>query len=498
MPKRFPDLDAELRATLEVPNGAPRVLRIASPNKVTLEPASASKRPGLAPGTHPLTVRWKDKTYAANDPHWDSPLPIGLTLEWSTDGKVFEPVPSSALRPTASNGGVRVWLWFGVALALGALGWLFFARRFRTDAPWHLARRIAVPAVLLLATCVRLYDYDVMPTFRDNDDELFATWNGWQLLTDGGTRGWTLWPQRYRRNEVRFELPSYFRERPFYVVQPYLEHPPLLHVLVGIAAKLSGAHHWLHAKLKYTRLVPIALSVLATWLVMLVAQRLSRDGPAPEFAGLLYAVLPPLVLQQRVIKEETLVTTLLLGAMWLFLRWRDDGRTPRLLVWLGIVCGLGALTKLPAGVLVPVFVALVWAESDWRAAGRVAISGLLVSALVLVYGAVVSWSVFTHATAIQATLRHAHWNVFFRFFAEPLVNHNRFGAGWIVFLWIALAGAWATYTERDRRLLAFTLIGYLVAIAIPSGNWHYGWYFLPLYPILVIGTGRFLANLYAE
>ncbi|MCA9582829.1 MAG: glycosyltransferase family 39 protein, partial [Myxococcales bacterium] len=496
VPNRFPDLDVSFDAWLTIPEGPPRTLRVTSPNEVSLVVDGKKTKEPLAPGRHRIELSWKGPAFAADDPHWDHPLPVSFELRWATSKATDEPVPRTALEPaSAGSTRSRVALWILGALLTVAFGFGAFLAARRASV--HLTSALVFAAILLLGSGLRLFDYASVPDFTDNDDELFATWNGWQLLTDGTTRGWSLWPRRYGRR-VRVEEPEYFRQRPFYVIRPYLEHPPLMHVLVGAAAKASGAQHWLHAKLAHTRLVPIALGLLSLGLLFLVGRQLFPRGPTAHLATLLYAILPNIVLQQRVIKEEALVTPLLLGGLLAYIKWRE-GKRPRTYLALAAICmGLACLAKIPAIVFVPVLVLWLLREGHLRAATIATLIGFGTASLLLVYGAFIHWDLFWYSSELQATVRRTHWNVFIRFFSEPMINHNRIGAGWVLFLWIAFANLLPQLSRHRRHLVGLPVIIYMAAIAIPSGSWSFGWYILPLYPFLCLGGGRFLADLWEE
>jgi len=500
IPDTLPEIDARVDATLTVPQGSPRILGAASANRteVLVDGRPAEQGP-VGAGDHALTVFWFGAAQAPNSPHWDRLRPVSLELRWGPQGGAMRPVPRNALEPPEGAWPpLRQALWIAaplLALLFGAgVAWSLFSdgSRRRARITW-----VATAAVVLLAAGYRLYDYEVMPEFRENADELFATWNGWQLLSDGTTRGWSLWASRYG-NRVDHETLPYFRKRPVQVIRPYFEHPPLLHILVGAAAHLGGANHWAHAKLKHTRLVPIGLSLLVVLLIVAVGRRLDATGPAPVLAALLYAALPTIALQGRVIKEEALIGPLILAALLFYLRWRDDGRRHRDLVAAAILTGLCTLTKVPGVVFVPVLVAMITAERRYRDALIAGAIATGVAGLLLVYAAAIDWDLFWFTTSEQASLRATHFNVFPRFFDDPLVNHNMIGRGWLIFLWLAWAATVFRRGERSLTVLALPPIVYLTGMAVSSGNWTYGWYLLPIYPFLCLGAGRFLADLWKE
>src|SRR5690606_30435970 len=116
--------------------------------------------------------------------------------------------------------------------------------------------------------------------------------------------------------------------------------------------------------------------------------------------------------------------------------------------------------------------------------------GLSAAAMLLLYAAFIDWDMFWWATHTQASVRSTHWNVFVRFFTEPMINHNRLGAGWLVFLWLGFAFAIPRLERHHRAVMTVPVVVYLAAIAIPSGSWSFGWYILPVYPFLCLGAGK--------
>jgi 4-amino-4-deoxy-L-arabinose transferase-like glycosyltransferase len=498
VPARLPPLDVRLDALLSVPEGPPRRLAAEARGRteatLRLDGRPLGDGEAVSPGTHRLSVRWTGSLRGED---------AGLALRWQVaPGEPFRRVPGGALRPVWGAMG-RVLGAFGVALLFGGvLGWLVYRARVARD-PGRRRRRwgtLATVAVIVLGVGLRLVDYEVMPDFRENDDELFATWNGWQLLEDGTTRGWSLWPGYYG-GRVAVEPTLYFSPQPKQVITPYFEHPPLLHVLVGAAAHLGGADHWTHARLAHTRLVPIGLAGVTLWLVIAVGRRLfPSGGPAPWLGALLWAVLPMIVLQSRVIKEEALLTPMLLFGLWLFLRWRaDESRLVRLAA-AGFVLGLSAAAKVTGAILVPALVVLVLSRGAgrWRPAALAGGCGLLGVALLLVYGVAIDPELFFLTTGKQATGRPSHFNLFPRFFDDPLINHNLIGRGWLLFLWTGtLLSAGGPGRRPDPAFLFLPLV-YLVGVAFSSGNWTFGWYITPLYPFLCLGAGQMLADLWAR
>ncbi len=485
VPKQFPDLDVELRTKIELP--APGRLEVDTPNQAQtwVDGASYDGSSRLAQGAHRLKIQWTAESYPQKATHWDRPNPVSLKLIWH-HGIHRREVPRAWLdAPPAWSTRLALWgVVFGICVLI-----VWWSRRLAAPA---LLFRTALVGLFALAAVCRLVGYDIAPDFKDNDDELFATWNGWSLLSEGRTRGWTLWPRRYGRG-VEMDKTPYFRKRPFYVVSPYVEHPPGLHVLAGLAAKLGGAQHWLHARLSHVRLVPIALSLLSLCLLFLLARELSLGRTGTLIAGAWFATTPHMVLQQRVVKEEALVTPMLLLVVLFALRYARTRRARE--IWISAaIAGLAIMVKLPAVALASVVMAFALAyDGPKRAMIALAVSAGFASSILL-YAVAIDWDLFWRVQHVQATIRKPHWNVFIGFFIEPKINHDYVGAGWQIFSWLALASLGTSAQRKTQLALFVPVIAYLVVIAIPSGSWHYGWYALPLYPFLSLGVGYALGR----
>lgn len=490
VPSAPPSLDAMVEAELTVPAGPPVEVGVESVNAARLLADGSPLTGPLAPGRHVLQATWTG-TLTGN---------VTFHFVWNAGGARV-PVPRSALRPA---GGAPVFPQLVPWLMAVVLGTGFVAyRRWRVPPP---RRRtwiaVGVAAIVLAGAGLRLFDYQVAPDMRENDDELFATWNGWELLHSGRTRGWSLWPDR-RPGQAKIEHLDYFGKKTYEIVQPYFEHPPLLHLMVGTAATVGGATHWTHARLQHTRLVPVVLSLCSLLLLMLLALELLPATRAWLFAGLLHAFLPIAVLQERVIKEEALLTPLVLASILGLLRWRRS-RTEacpqgsmRALTLAAVAAALCPLAKLPGAACTVAFLLLLTAERHRGAlvrASLVAAGGL---ALLLLYAAVEGWNQFWYTTAMQGTRRPTHFNIFTRFFDVTLVNHNNFGRGWILGLWASFLLGLRQLGDR-ARFVAVPLVFWLLAIGVSSGNWTFGWYNVPVYPWLCLGAGALIAELWDQ
>lgn len=486
----FP-FEAEVRTSLEVPAGGRELhVRPVPRGVVRLDGAVFRSGTRVESGHHSLEIDWEGDfqsrgveltTYFCRGP---APSPASSPF--------CDPAPLDAFTPV-DDSPATYWL-VAILLALGLAIGAVVVTSLERERRVRWSGRVALVAIVALGLGVRLFDYDVMPDFRENGDELFATWNGWQILESGETRGWSLWANVYGAR-VQHSTLDYFG-MDWNLIQPYFEHPPLTHLLVGAAAHLGGAEHFAHAKLAHTRLVPILLMIPTLLLMFGIGRRVDPRGAGPWLACLLYAVTPTIALQTRVIKEEALLGPLGLGAVYAVLLYRER-ESLRLLIVAGLLAGLATWAKVTGFAFVIAIVALLMTERRFRAAALAGGIGAFVSAGLLVYGAVIDWDTFRFAQQHQGT-RPLHFNVFLRWFDVTLINHSVIGRGWMIFLWLGTAASHARRKVASSGVVLVPLLLYLSAITIGTGNWTFGWYAVPLYPWLCLGAGRFLADLWDE
>jgi 4-amino-4-deoxy-L-arabinose transferase-like glycosyltransferase len=118
---------------------------------------------------------------------------------------------------------------------------------------------------------------------------------------------------------------------------PSAGHPPLLVVLLAAATKLGARSFEAH------RVVTALIGAAVVPLVALIGAEVA-SWRAGIIAGALAAVYPNLWLYDGLLMPEALAGLLVALALWLSIRYLKSGRT-WLLIWLGVVVGLGALAR---------------------------------------------------------------------------------------------------------------------------------------------------------
>jgi 4-amino-4-deoxy-L-arabinose transferase-like glycosyltransferase len=138
--------------------------------------------------------------------------------------------------------------------------------------------------------------------------------------------------------------------------------PPLYHLaLAPLYSVISGS---LFAKLFAIRLVSLALGtlvVIASY--ALAAEVLPEDLAIRAGTPIFVALHPQFSFEAAIVNHDILVILLATLLMWLLLAWSARGYDTRRKVWLGILTGVGMLTKTSFGLMLPVVVLAILFEN---------------------------------------------------------------------------------------------------------------------------------------
>jgi Dolichyl-phosphate-mannose-protein mannosyltransferase len=425
-----------------------------------------------------------------------------VVLSWRPPGRnVVLPIPSASLssdRDGFARAGRRRFAGWALLLAgLAAVAAVSrAARRPGTPAARLAARlapfraRMALGAILILAALLRFHDYELVPFHHETADEYQHAWEGWSLLHEGIPSAWSTFPERYpvdQTHEFRW-----FGE-PYVMVKPYFDHPPLFSVLVGIVNGLAGAPTALDCSLPVMRLVPIVLSLAGLLLLYRLGLAYGVSERASLLGALIYATLPILVLSHRLVKAESLLALLFMGAILAVLRQDRDG-SERWSWIAGLLCGLSLWTKATGVAVVAVIVLMLLSRRRYRGAVVVGTISLACLGLYVLYGYAYDFGIFCKILAAQATTKWVSLDALQDLLAGKVVV-KYFGRG--SYPWLLLAAGCVAF-RRERAILV-PIAFYAIVIAMTADQRViYGWYRIPIYPFLCIAAGLYLESMMAE
>lgn len=362
--------------------------------------------------------------------------------------------------------------------------------------------------IVLFGLGLRLWDYDKVPPPEEDFDEVHYAWGGATWIADGVPRTWSNYSS-YKNAETieRYQI----RWR---IVWPMIEKPPLYFLLSGINVVLSNPLDIYSVSHKVIRILPLILSVFSIFLTGLLAARLF--GPVVGFmAAFIYAVVPTVVLANRMSLTENLLTPLSLGAI--FLLTFIESKYARKIIYqlsLGLIAFFAVLTK-QVGIAVAMPIILVlFAKKQWK--GIVVVLGFVLFGL-LVYLAIGIFYDLGLLLSLQNDLKiHTLSGLpqfvqsIFRYPGVSAKNRPFFDGSMLLgFLLLFTAPLWLSKVTSDskegklRQLLAqifpFTFLVIIVLGESGAGAFNYfGKYIYPLFPFAVIFLAVFLVNLFRK
>ncbi len=266
---------------------------------------------------------------------------------------------------------------------------------------------------------------------------------------------------------------------------PYLNKPPLMHLLIALTYHWFGVSEWT------TRFPGAMLCALSVPLLYGVAREVFVwRGPA-ILAALCYLTLLPVVRHGRLAMLDGAVLCFFLLMVWCLLRSRRDLR------WgLGVGIGLG-LICLTKGILGIVLGAIAGIFILWDTP-RLLTSWYLWNGMLLGLAPAVGWY-------IAQSLHYGDTFIQSHFFGQSLdrvwqpVEQNtgpiwyylleilKYSAPWVMFWPGGLRLAWENRGLGWAKLILVWTGGYLLVISVMSTKLP--WYVLPVYPAIALACG---------
>jgi hypothetical protein len=230
--------------------------------------------------------------------------------------------------------------------------------------------------------------------------------------------------------------------------------PPLFHAVEGVFYLVLGISVWV------SRLTVLAFSLLGVYFWYRIAEGLGSRYRA-FLSALIYAFLPYVLLYERVTMLEVPVVSLCLGAIYFWLRYREEGRTRDLWLLTFFVIA-GGLTSQAAIFLVFFIPADLLLHCRFRLLGRWQVWLALAVAMAIV----LPWYWLTFRTLTFALQRAVgtsfeylavagHWTYYLNSFPEQL--------GWILLSLSVIGAIYALIIDarRYRSFLIWPLVCYV-------------------------------------
>ncbi len=276
---------------------------------------------------------------------------------------------------------------------------------------------------------------------------------------------------------------------------PYLNKPPLVHLLISWMYNLWGIEEWT-ARFPSAFLTAASVPILY-WTGL---ELFHRRTPA-LFSALVYLTLLPVVRHGRLAMLDGTVLCLMILMMGCILRSRRDLRYA---LGSGLAFGFLCLTK---GVILGILLGaiaiffLLW-DTPRLLKSRFFWLGISLGCVPVLYWYTAQWTrqgeVFITTNLLNQSLRRI-W--------QPVENHQgnpfyylfeifKYSLPWLIFWIPGLYFSWQNRHFSWAKLILVWTGVYLLAISLMSTKLP--WYVLPLYPAFALAVGAYIAEVWRE
>lgn len=337
--------------------------------------------------------------------------------------------------------------------------------------------------LISLALFTRTYNYTLFPRLGATFDEFAWTWLGINLIQTAELASWSPHPQYETKEHVTYLGAS------FWIVRPYLEHPPLFGLVAGGAALLSGARDMYSVTLENMRPLAIALGTASTVLTYLFVNRVYNQKAAVLSASL-YATIPTIVIGSRLLQNENFLIPIWLTTLFLIHKYLKTG-SQKYFTITAILAGLITLAKVPWFV-VPVSLAMILSlHRKWKDAIILFAASITIFSIYIFYALYLDNKLFLSLLALQTARYDISFSGVLAIFHDPLLVDRSYVDGWVYFGWFCVFVL--TKKVKEHAFILIPVIAYFIiyALGIPNEPSH-GWYRYPFLPFLTIATSIIL------
>lgn len=356
--------------------------------------------------------------------------------------------------------------------------------------------------ILVLAYKLRANNYDKVPLPGVSMDEYSYAWVGMSLLDSGypigisGIEGY----QNLKLDYINVDdvYSGQAGGNPLKINYPWFDHPPAMPLLTGGYAWLKGARSFEEARIFLIRKPMLWLSLVTTLALVWLAY-LEFGYLASIITGLVWAVVPAVVVSSRMVQAENGVI-----ACWLVslvgLSWWRKKKNNWLLTVSALFAGMACLFKL-SGVVAIISGGLWIMLSNYQKRRWVdlffwvGVSGLVMS-LFLVYGLLIDAGQFV---TILLTNSQRFYGIgagaMFNLLRESKLTNVKFmtdawlTVGWISTFWWLL--------RQKMGVINLGVVSY-VGIYLLFGSYGYGWYTFPFWPFLILSFSALVARVWTK
>ncbi len=345
-------------------------------------------------------------------------------------------------------------------------------------------RFVLLGLILILGLVLRANNLYTWPRLGATFDEYAWAWLGINLIQNHVPVSWSpLSPYKDREYVV-------YQKTNFFIVKPYLEHPPLFGLVAGSYALLNGVKDMYHVDIQHIRGLALILGVLSIFILYVFAAEV-YGYKIGLLSALIFAIVPTIAVGSRIVQNENFFIPFFLLSLFLISKFIKTDNA-----WLrnisAVICGLLMLAKVPwvAGVLA--IVLIFFYLRKYKDAFKFLAIVIPIFLLYFAYGMYFDSKLFFEIFSFQLQRYDLSFNSVFALFTSPYLVDRLLVDGWIYFGWFAIF-LLAVKDFKKNFMVLFPFLAYLAIFifAIPNEPLH-GWYRYPFYSFTIIAIALFL------
>lgn len=344
--------------------------------------------------------------------------------------------------------------------------------------------------IIFLGFLLRNHNLYTWPREGATFDEFAWTWLGVNLIQKQTPISWSSHPQYEKREHL------IYRKAAFFLVTPYLEHPPFFGLVAGGFALINGAKDMYDIDLKTIRPLALVLGLLSIILIYILIKSI-YDVKTALLSSLLYATIPTVVVGSRIVQNENFLIPMWLLALIFINKFLKEKKI-RYRNIAAVICGLLILSKIP-WVAAAISIGLIFLHlKKFNDFFKFTLIVVLIGLTYLVYGFLWDAKVFIDLWLLQLNRYDISFISIYALLQKPFLVDRFYLDGWIYVGWFAFA-ILLLQDFKKNILITLPVVSYfLIFIAgIPDEAGH-GWYRYPFYPFLVISIALFLRNYFVK
>lgn len=346
---------------------------------------------------------------------------------------------------------------------------------------------IAFLSIIILGFILRSHNFTVWPRLGATFDEYAWTWLGMSLIQTHAPSSWSSYEQYVGYREYKK-----YQGATFWIVKPYLEHPPLFGLIAGSFAIANGVDNVYELTTSDIRPLSLILGILSIILLYILVSQLYSTSLG-LLAAFIYSIIPTVVIGSRLVQNENFFIPMFILSLIFIFKFIKTKKTIFFLLT-AVNCGILTLAKVP-WIAAAISIGLILLYNR-KYKHFLLLVGIVISifSLFIIYGYHYNWDLFINLWKFQLERYEMAFNSVFALFTEPYLADRLVIDGWIYFGWISFFLLLAKDLKKNY-ILIFGLLGYFAVyvFAIPNTVGH-GWYRYPFYPFLAISLAIFIKD----